>query len=171
MSYYEKYLFYKKKYLSLKSQRGGAAAPWGGYEDHTGAHSAAHAGAHSAAHAGAHSAAHDDAHDAHAAAHDDAHDAHAAAHDDAHDAHAAAHDDDVHATARDAAADDAYNRHANSENIKEIIESIRFLVNKDNNIHNQNSAVIDKGADPVYQTINAELSALEQQIQILKTFI
>ena len=26
MSYYEKYLLYKKKYLSLKSQRGGAAA-------------------------------------------------------------------------------------------------------------------------------------------------
>jgi hypothetical protein len=26
MSYYEKYLFYKKKYLSLKAQRGGAAA-------------------------------------------------------------------------------------------------------------------------------------------------
>ena len=61
MSYYNKYLLYKKKYLSLKAHRGGAAAPWGGYEDHTGAHAAAHDDAH------------DDAHDAHAAAHDDVH--------------------------------------------------------------------------------------------------
>ena len=124
MSYYEKYLLYKKKYLSLKAQCGGAAA------------------------AGSDPDMFDAFADPDAAARD-----------------AAARD----AAARAAAADVAL-RHANSETIKELIERIRFLVNKDNNIHNQNSAVVDKAADPVYQTINADINALEQQIKILKTF-